>query len=78
MLNPRFGKKKPGSIGKPTPGLEFKIVNDNNEICKVNEMGEICIRASEMMSGYWNEPEKTRELFSEDGFMKTGKHISNG
>ena len=36
------------------------------------EIGEVCLRSPAMMSGYWRDPERTREAFTADGFVRTG------
>jgi len=51
-----------GSVGKPLPGV----------IAKLNEAGEICIKSNCLMMGYYKMPEKTKESFDADGFLKTG------
>ena len=53
--------KKPTSIGKIYPGQEAKIVN-----------GELWLKGDNIFSGYYKDPEKTAEAFSEDGWFKTG------
>lgn len=52
---------KDGSLGRPVPGTEVKLVDE-----------EICIRGPQVMKGYWNKPEETREVLSEDGWLATG------
>lgn len=51
-----------GSVGKPLPGFEVKIAND----------GEILVRGDNVISGYWKQPEVTRDSFTSDGFFMTG------
>jgi len=69
--NPRFGLRKPGSVGIPIPGVSVKIVdNDDNEV-PVNEIGEICVRGRNVMKGYLNQPEATAEALK-GGWFHTG------
>jgi long-chain acyl-CoA synthetase len=51
-----------GTVGKPMPMCEVKIASD----------GEILVKSPMMFSGYYNEPEKTAEMFTSDGWLKTG------
>lgn len=61
-----------GSIGLPLPSTEIKICDDNNQEVPVGERGELCVRGPQVMKGYWNQPERTREVLSEDGWLRTG------
>ncbi|MBO3696915.1 AMP-binding protein [Roseivirga sp. E12] len=56
------GANKFGTVGRPLPGVTSKL----------SEEGEILIKNDCLMKGYYKEPEKTAEMFSEDGFLKTG------
>jgi long-chain acyl-CoA synthetase len=51
-----------GTVGKPLPGVEGKLSPE----------GEILIKNKSLTLGYYKEEEKTAELFTEDGFLKTG------
>lgn len=50
-------------IGKPFKNTEILLLNDQNERAKPGESGEICIRGASLTLGYYNDPEKTREVF---------------
>ena len=56
-------KFKFGAVGKPLPGVEIKIDD---------ETGEIMVRGGNVMKGYYKKPEATAEVFTADGFFKTG------
>ena len=53
---------KLGTVGPAAPGIELKLDSD----------GEVLIRSEVVMQGYRNLPDKTAEVFTEDGFLRTG------
>jgi acetyl-CoA synthetase len=62
---------KEGSIGRPVPGWDVQILDENEEPVLVGEQGEICLRARsnpQYPLGYWDRPEKTREDFGGEWF----------
>ncbi len=70
--NPRFGKKKPSSIGMPLPDTEFKLVDPSTgELAAPGEPGEIAIRGPQLMKDYFEQPEETANAIR-DGWMFTG------
>jgi len=70
--NPRYGKKKPSSIGMPLPDTEFKLVDpDTGQLAPLGEPGEIAVRGPQLMDGYFNQPEETANAVR-DGWMFTG------
>ncbi|MDJ0684882.1 MAG: malonyl-CoA synthase [Alphaproteobacteria bacterium] len=75
--NPYDGDRKPGTVGKPLPGVELRIAgrndgDDNGGDAESGAIGEIEVRGPNVFIGYWNMPEKTAEEFSADGFFRTG------
>lgn len=63
---------KPGSCGKVTQGHQVKVVDpQTGNILGYNQTGEIRAKGAAMI-GYINEPEKTKDAFDNDGFIKTG------
>jgi len=69
--NPLRGKRKPGSVGLPLPGVEVKIVDDDGNEVPTNEVGEIAVKGPSVMKGYWNKPAETEEAFK-GGWFHTG------
>ncbi len=70
--NPLRGKKKPGSIGLPLPGLEVRIVNPVTlQDVKAGETGEIWLKGPAVTPGYWQKPEETAKAFV-NGWFRTG------
>ncbi len=71
--NPVFGENRVGTIGVPWPDTEAKtmdIETGKNEM-PVGESGELIIRGPQVMKGYWNKPEETRQTLR-DGWLYTG------
>jgi long-chain acyl-CoA synthetase len=64
-------RRRPGSIGIPVPGVEFRIVDDAGNDVADGEPGEIAIRGHNVMKGYWGKPEAT-EAAIKDGWFHTG------
>lgn len=60
------------SIGKPDSAVECRIVDDTGSSCAVGQSGELQFRADFFFLGYWNLPDKTREAWTDDGWLKTG------
>ncbi|WP_375194059.1 AMP-binding protein [Marinobacter sp.] len=56
------GRSRTGYVGESLPGVETRI----------SEEGEVQIKSPATMMGYYKDEEKTREAFTEDGFLKTG------
>ncbi|MCS6873295.1 MAG: AMP-dependent synthetase/ligase [Pyrinomonadaceae bacterium] len=57
-----FESYKIGTVGKPMPMCQVKIAPD----------GEILVKSEMMFSGYYKDPHKTKEMFDEEGWLKTG------
>ena len=70
--NPYKGKRKPGTVGKALPNVLIRIVNENNSLCKINEIGNIEVKGPNVFQGYWQMPEKTQEEMTQDAYFKTG------
>ncbi|MGE5544737.1 MAG: long-chain-fatty-acid--CoA ligase [Bacillota bacterium] len=66
------GRPKPGSIGVPFIDMDVRIVDENGNDVPVGEIGEIWMKGATVMKEYWNKPEETKAVFSEDGWLKSG------
>ncbi|HEX4060700.1 MAG TPA: long-chain fatty acid--CoA ligase [Streptosporangiaceae bacterium] len=60
-------ERRPGSVGKPIAGVEFRIVDDADNDVPDGEPGEIVIRGHNVMKGYWNKPEETASAMGGTG-----------
>lgn len=66
-----FDDHKIGGCGKPLPGVEVKVVGPDDEELPPNTPGEMCVRCSTFMIGYWNKPELTAQTLR-GGWLHTG------
>ena len=71
--NPLHGERRLGSVGPPLPGVEVRVVHpENDQILPNGEIGEVQLRGPNVFKGYWKQPQKTAESFSDDGWFRTG------
>jgi len=70
--NPIDGQDRIGTIGLPLPSTEMDLRDDLGKPVSPGQPGEIWIRGPQVMQGYWNKPEETREVLTSDGWLKTG------
>ncbi len=71
-MNPFDLKEYNGTIGLPIPNTEISIQDDDGNHLSIEEAGELCVRGPQVMQGYWNRPEETKEVLSDDGWLRTG------
>jgi len=62
---------RPGSIGKPIPGVKIEVVQEQGLPAGDGQEGEIVARGENIMAGYWNDPEETKKVLKE-GRLYTG------
>jgi long-chain acyl-CoA synthetase len=72
-LNPEK-RRVTGSVGKALPGIELRILGEDGKPVMPGDVGEICVRGANVMKGYFNQDEATRESFADDGhqWLRTG------
>ncbi|MFN8178310.1 MAG: long-chain fatty acid--CoA ligase [bacterium] len=72
-VNPTRGRRKTGTIGLPLPETDCRLVSIEDGVSDVpaGAEGELFIRGPQIMRGYWNRPEETRDAL-EDGWLHTG------
>jgi long-chain acyl-CoA synthetase len=61
-----------GQIGMPIPSTEAAVLDDAGRPVAPGEVGEICLRGPQVMKGYWQRPEETAQVFTHDGWLRTG------
>ncbi|MEX3011329.1 long-chain fatty acid--CoA ligase [Hoeflea sp. TYP-13] len=61
-----------GTIGLPMPSTDIDIRDEDGASLPLGEVGEICIRGPQVMVGYWNRPEETAKVMTEDGYFRSG------
>jgi benzoate-CoA ligase len=72
------GQAKYGTTGKPVPGYELRLIDDNgNEIKRRGEMGELQVRGPTSALMYWNNRERTRETFLGDWTRSGDKYVQD-
>ena len=64
VANPVLGEKKIGSVGMPLPDVRIEILDSDDGHTPVpeGEVGEIVMSAPQLMRGYWQKPDETREM----------------
>lgn len=70
-LEPKAVKSKLGSIGKAIPGVELKVVDENGELTKAGEPGEIIAKGNNIMKGYFKDDTATGKTIK-NGWLFTG------
>jgi long-chain acyl-CoA synthetase len=66
-----FGAHEAGSCGPPLPGVELRVLDEDERELPPNVPGELCFRCSTFMIGYWNQPELTRQALR-GGWLHSG------
>ena len=71
-VNTPFVKEFTGSIGMPVPSTDVLILDDDGVEVSFGVPGEICIKGPQVMAGYWNRPEETKQFITPEGYFKSG------
>ena len=72
--SPLASSRARGALGIPFPSTQVKIVDPENPSREVaeGEVGELIARGPQVFSGYWNQDGETAEVFTQDGWLRTG------
>nr|XP_017219768.1 PREDICTED: malonate--CoA ligase isoform X2 [Daucus carota subsp. sativus] len=76
ISNPLKGLRKGGTVGNPLPGVQTKILGEDDDAGNPTGVGELCIKSPSLFKEYWNLPEVTRSSFTGDHFFKTGDAVT--
>ncbi|MFC4259455.1 long-chain fatty acid--CoA ligase [Marinobacter lacisalsi] len=73
-ITPKGVTPPPGSCGLPVPGVDLQILSldDEETLLGTGERGELCIKGSNMMRGYWKRDDATDDSMTSSGFFRTG------
>jgi long-chain acyl-CoA synthetase len=66
------GRNRPGSVGRPLPGVEVQLVDEAGEPALAGDPGEIWVRGANVFAGYWRDPVATAQVLTDDGWLRTG------
>lgn len=72
ISNPYDGERRAGYIGKPLPGVQARLVDEQNKEVEAGQPGEIQIKGPSVFKEYWGKAEATAKTFTADGWFKTG------
>ncbi len=71
LSNPLQGERRPGYVGTPLPGVDLRLVDEDNQPVPPGASGEIQVQGPAVFTEYWGKPEATASEFV-DGWFKTG------
>ncbi len=71
FLSNRLGECKPGTSGRPVPGYDVRIVDENGFPCPPGDIGDLQVSGESLMLGYWNRLRETRKAIY-GNTMRTG------
>jgi fatty-acyl-CoA synthase len=72
LLEPANALRKVGSAGKPPLFVDIRIVRPDGTACEPNETGELLVSGPNVMAGYWDRADATRDAIDEYGWLRTG------
>lgn len=78
MANPVHTSRVAGTVGLPLPSTQVRVVDPENPTVDVapGDRGELIVTGPQVMSGYWNKPKETAEVFTSEGWFRTGDIVT--
>ena len=65
-------ERRVSTVGRIHPHVQVKVIDPEGRTVPTGEKGELCTRGYNVMSGYWDDPDRTREAIDAAGWMHTG------
>lgn len=72
VISEKESRERPGWVGRPMAYLSMRLVREDGSEASLDEPGELQLRGPQVFSGYLNDPVRTAEAFTEDGWLRTG------
>jgi len=72
ISNPLVGTRKAGMVGLPLPNVQVRLVDEQGNLVRKGEVGEILVKSESVFVGYWQKPDATAEIFTHDAWFRTG------
>ena len=69
--NPYDGERRAGTVGLPFPGVSIRLLDEQGQMVRDGESGELLVQSPTVCAGYWNRPDATAAAFI-DGWFRTG------
>lgn len=71
-FNPAYIDEFTGTTGIPLPSTDIVLLGDDDKPVDIGGEGEICAKGPQVMGGYWQNAEANEQVFTPDGFFRTG------
>ena len=71
-MNVIGGADRAGTIGVPVPSTDVQLIDAEGRPVPPGAPGELCVKGPQVFAGYWQRPEETRKVFTDDGWFRTG------
>jgi malonyl-CoA/methylmalonyl-CoA synthetase len=70
--NPLHGERRPGTVGRPLPGVDVRIGDGSGAALATGTTGEVEVRGPSVTDGYWQQPGQSAASLTPDGWFRTG------